>query len=145
MKFSWASVNVELIESTLNQTLSETIFDQTLYISQPNFRLSELLYMKTEDVEKNIWSLSPFKIKNVIVAAGYIWCYAYHRSKITNFTLSDKSEFIINEDQYSGMQVDDGDLPVFNLSTIAKATNNFTVNNKIGEGGFGPVYRVNIL
>lgn len=56
--------------------------------------------------------------------------------------LSEKSNFSIREDQQSGMQVDDGDLPVFNLSTIAKATNNFTINNKIGEGGFGPVYRV---
>jgi len=34
------------------------------------------------------------------------------------------------------------DLPVFDLSTIAKATNNFTIKNKIGEGGFGSVYRV---
>jgi serine/threonine protein kinase len=52
-------------------------------------------------------------------------------------------DFSIKEDhQNSGMQVDDGDLPVFNLSTIAKATNNFTIINKIGEGGFGPVYKV---
>jgi serine/threonine protein kinase len=58
-------------------------------------------------------------------------------------SLSYKSDFIIKEDhQNSGMQVDDGDLPVFNLSTIAKATNNFTIINKIGEGGFGPVYKV---
>ncbi|KHM99306.1 G-type lectin S-receptor-like serine/threonine-protein kinase SD1-1, partial [Glycine soja] len=41
-----------------------------------------------------------------------------------------------------GMQVDDMDLPVFDLSTIAKATSNFTIKNKIGEGGFGPVYRI---
>ncbi|KAG5063715.1 hypothetical protein JHK85_004898 [Glycine max] len=40
-----------------------------------------------------------------------------------------------------GMQVDDMDLPVFDLSTIAKATSNFTIKNKIGEGGFGSVYR----
>ena len=40
------------------------------------------------------------------------------------------------------MQVDDMDLLVFDLSTIAKTTSNFTVKNKIGEGGFGLVYRV---
>jgi len=40
------------------------------------------------------------------------------------------------------MEVGDMDLPVFDLSTIAKATNNFTLKNKIGEGGFGSVYRV---
>jgi hypothetical protein len=29
-------------------------------------------------------------------------------------------------------------------STIASATNNFAINNKLGEGGFGPVYKVNL-
>ncbi|CAN4092224.1 unnamed protein product [Withania somnifera] len=33
------------------------------------------------------------------------------------------------------------ELPLFQLSTIKRATNNFSVNNKIGEGGFGPVYK----
>ena len=34
------------------------------------------------------------------------------------------------------------ELPVFELSAIVSATNNFAIDNKIGEGGFGPVYRV---
>ncbi|KAL7243987.1 hypothetical protein ACSBR1_016248 [Camellia fascicularis] len=34
------------------------------------------------------------------------------------------------------------DLPIFNIVTIANATNNFSISNKIGEGGFGPVYKV---
>ncbi|KAH6836329.1 hypothetical protein C2S53_006358 [Perilla frutescens var. hirtella] len=33
------------------------------------------------------------------------------------------------------------ELPFFKLSTILKATHHFSVDNKIGEGGFGPVYR----
>ncbi|KAG6756531.1 hypothetical protein POTOM_039961 [Populus tomentosa] len=33
------------------------------------------------------------------------------------------------------------ELPLFAFSAIADATNNFSVNNKLGEGGFGPVYR----
>ncbi|XP_011097955.1 G-type lectin S-receptor-like serine/threonine-protein kinase At4g27290 [Sesamum indicum] len=35
----------------------------------------------------------------------------------------------------------DSELPLFNLSVITKATNNFSMNNKLGEGGFGPVYK----
>ncbi|RZC25687.1 G-type lectin S-receptor-like serine/threonine-protein kinase SD1-1 isoform X3 [Glycine soja] len=50
-------------------------------------------------------------------------------------------QYQIKSNQNSGMQVDDMDLPVFDLSTIAKATSNFTIKNKIGEGGFGSVYR----
>lgn len=30
----------------------------------------------------------------------------------------------------------------FNFSTIQAATNNFTHENKLGEGGFGEVYKV---
>ncbi|KAL5730649.1 hypothetical protein ACHQM5_003447 [Ranunculus cassubicifolius] len=36
---------------------------------------------------------------------------------------------------------DDWELPLFDLSTITSATNNFAKENKLGEGGFGPVYK----
>ncbi|KDP38983.1 hypothetical protein JCGZ_00740 [Jatropha curcas] len=35
---------------------------------------------------------------------------------------------------------EDLELPLFDLGTIASATNNFSFTNKIGKGGFGPVY-----
>ncbi|KAL0311072.1 UNVERIFIED_CONTAM: Receptor-like serine/threonine-protein kinase SD1-8 [Sesamum angustifolium] len=38
---------------------------------------------------------------------------------------------------------EDLELPVFNWTTIVAATNNFSRENIIGEGGFGPVYRGN--
>ena len=37
---------------------------------------------------------------------------------------------------------DDFELPLFSLATISTATDNFSLENKLGEGGFGPVYRV---
>ncbi|KAG9144348.1 hypothetical protein Leryth_022339 [Lithospermum erythrorhizon] len=43
-----------------------------------------------------------------------------------------------------GSQVTDAEnfeIPCFDLPTIAKATQNFSDVNKIGEGGFGPVYK----
>ncbi|KAL0320731.1 UNVERIFIED_CONTAM: G-type lectin S-receptor-like serine/threonine-protein kinase [Sesamum radiatum] len=39
----------------------------------------------------------------------------------------------------------DLELPLFKLSMIAAATNNFSSENMIGEGGFGPVYKGNLL
>ena len=32
---------------------------------------------------------------------------------------------------------------LFDLAVIANATDNFSINKKLGEGGFGPVYKVN--
>ncbi|GMP52718.1 hypothetical protein CsSME_00018428 [Camellia sinensis var. sinensis] len=36
---------------------------------------------------------------------------------------------------------EDLELPLFDLTVIADSTNNFSINNKLGEGGFGPVYK----
>ena len=35
-----------------------------------------------------------------------------------------------------------GEIYYFNLITLLVATNNFSDANKLGEGGFGPVYKV---
>lgn len=40
------------------------------------------------------------------------------------------------------LRKEDIDLPNFDLPIIAKATENFSSSNKVGEGGFGPVYKV---
>lgn len=34
------------------------------------------------------------------------------------------------------------ELPLFSFSRVAKATAMFSLDNKLGEGGFGPVYKV---
>ncbi len=49
-----------------------------------------------------------------------------------------------NQDDKPSVAVEDEDLelPLFDLYSIATATNNFSFTNKIGEGGFGPVYKV---
>lgn len=42
-----------------------------------------------------------------------------------------------------GQSIDeDIDLPIFDLPTITAATNGFSSENKIGAGGYGPVYKV---
>lgn len=46
------------------------------------------------------------------------------------------------DDSNNGSQTEDLELPLFGLSTIAIATNNFSIHNRLGKGGFGPVYKV---
>lgn len=45
-------------------------------------------------------------------------------------------------DAKCGKEEDDMELPTIDLSKIVDATNSFSQNNKIGEGSFGPVYKV---
>nr|POE76385.1 g-type lectin s-receptor-like serine/threonine-protein kinase [Quercus suber] len=40
---------------------------------------------------------------------------------------------------------EDLDVPLFDFVTIVRSTNNFSGTNKIGEGGFGPVYKGELL
>ena len=48
-------------------------------------------------------------------------------------------------DQNIDGQNEDLELPLFSLATIAMATNKFSSNNKLGEGGFGLVYKVTMI
>ncbi|XP_050144788.1 G-type lectin S-receptor-like serine/threonine-protein kinase At4g27290 isoform X2 [Malus sylvestris] len=47
--------------------------------------------------------------------------------------------------EYVGEDMEEMELPLFDLTTIAKATNNFSSCNKLGEGGFGPVYKGTLI
>lgn len=46
------------------------------------------------------------------------------------------------QDRTSEGRKNDLELPFFDLATVARATDNFSPSNKLGEGGFGPVYKV---
>jgi hypothetical protein len=46
----------------------------------------------------------------------------------------------MNESRMSAEK--DLDLPLFDLEVILAATDNFSADSKIGQGGFGPVYMV---
>jgi hypothetical protein len=52
-----------------------------------------------------------------------------------------KVETMLTKDEDQG-EDKDFELPIFDLTAISKATNNFSIDNKLGEGGFGPVYKV---
>ncbi|KAL0001010.1 hypothetical protein SO802_014791, partial [Lithocarpus litseifolius] len=55
--------------------------------------------------------------------------------------LRDKMESNIMLDQNIELQSKDLEVPFFSLATIVIATNNFSSYNKLGEGGFGLIYK----
>ncbi|PRQ59821.1 putative transferase, protein kinase RLK-Pelle-RLCK-IV family [Rosa chinensis] len=46
---------------------------------------------------------------------------------------------------YCEEEREDMELPLFDFTTIADATDNFSSNNKLGQGGFGPVYKGTLI
>ncbi|XLT70169.1 hypothetical protein HN873_026608, partial [Arachis hypogaea] len=45
------------------------------------------------------------------------------------------------KDQSKEEQEEDPEVPLYDLSVIASSTDNFSDKNKLGEGGFGPVFK----
>jgi hypothetical protein len=60
---------------------------------------------------------------------------------LLSFFSGDNQVFSLNN-HTDNKENDDIDIPIFDLSTIANVTNNFCIDNKLGQGGFGPVYKV---
>ncbi|XP_027910185.1 G-type lectin S-receptor-like serine/threonine-protein kinase At4g27290 [Vigna unguiculata] len=73
-----------------------------------------------------------------IVVFGSILCLKRNKLKQT-----DLIQFQVAETNYwkDKNKKDDIDLPIFDFLYISNATNNFSESNKLGQGGFGPVYK----
>ncbi|XP_030955620.1 G-type lectin S-receptor-like serine/threonine-protein kinase At4g27290 [Quercus lobata] len=79
----------------------------------------------------------------VVVAIAVVFgvlLILYCISKRTNIR-AEKLENNVMIDQNIESQSEDMEVTFFTLATIATATDNFSSNNKLGEGGFGLVYK----
>ena len=65
------------------------------------------------------------------------------KKKIFSISAKTKKSGITDHQNNEG-QKEDLELPFFELSTIVYATENFSFKNKLGEGGFGSVYKVSL-
>ncbi|KAH1247648.1 G-type lectin S-receptor-like serine/threonine-protein kinase [Glycine max] len=62
--------------------------------------------------------------------------YSYKRKR----KYEEENVSVVKKDEAGG-QEDSMELPLFDLATLVNATNNFSPDNKLGQGGFGPVYK----
>lgn len=65
------------------------------------------------------------------------------QNKLPSFMKSNRSAYDpVNELQNDYGNMGKHDLSVFTYESVLAATSNFSKENKLGEGGFGPVYKV---
>ncbi|XP_020250185.1 receptor-like serine/threonine-protein kinase SD1-8 isoform X4 [Asparagus officinalis] len=80
---------------------------------------------KSRDAALAVWLSVVLGVISLLVSVA---CYAWRKLKWT------RGNAFVKED--------DMELPFFELVEIEAATNNFSNENKLGEGGFGPVYKM---
>ncbi|KAK9074722.1 hypothetical protein SSX86_003040 [Deinandra increscens subsp. villosa] len=84
--------------------------------------------------KKIIWYIiTPVSLGLVILLGLCVTMIVKKKKKKKTVKAQGRSDEIIHKDGF--------DLPLFSLSTLIVATDNFSIGNKLGEGGFGPVYK----
>ncbi|WJX16720.1 hypothetical protein P8452_06715 [Trifolium repens] len=109
-----------------------TKWGQDIYVKVP---LSEL----DVDNHGNIKKIVGITVA-VIIIIGFITCGSI--CWIKNRPGAARNTFSFNKRYERNLRKEeDVDLTTFDFSVLAYATNNFSSSNKLGEGGFGPVYK----
>lgn len=75
------------------------------------------------------------------IILGVIFCYYHQGTMTTAFTRMIYKMRIYLSAAEEDLNGNGSDLIVFNYLTIKVATDNFSKENKLGEGGFGVVYK----
>ncbi|XP_071706284.1 G-type lectin S-receptor-like serine/threonine-protein kinase At4g27290 isoform X2 [Rutidosis leptorrhynchoides] len=91
-------------------------------------------------MEKVIIMVLPTTIVMVLVGLA-LAVYGWKKRRSREERQGNLSESLSEEDDTGGVKNKDDKLPFFSFSEISKLTNNFSIDNKLGEGGFGPVYK----
>ncbi|MCL7039219.1 hypothetical protein MKW94_028633 [Papaver nudicaule] len=72
----------------------------------------------------------------ILLSSMAVWWFCFHKKKKIN-----NNDFVPNADS----DIQSAESLRFHFNILSAATNNFSEDNKLGEGGFGPVYKVHIM
>ncbi|KAI3885945.1 hypothetical protein MKW92_007784 [Papaver armeniacum] len=89
---------------------------------------------RKDDSTKLVTSITVPLVAAVLLSNIAVWWFCFHKRKKINNYYFDKNP-----------DIQSAELLLSNFNIISAATNNFSEDNKLGEGGFGPVYKVHIF
>ncbi|KAK4420699.1 G-type lectin S-receptor-like serine/threonine-protein kinase [Sesamum alatum] len=104
--------------------------EENIYIRVSASEVSETEF--NTDIEKEKENKRPIKLILISMVSGVLVSGFIHGAILLMTRRKRRAAQKKNEDL---------ELPLFKWATIVAATNNFSMENMIGEGGFGPVYR----
>ncbi|KAL3519675.1 hypothetical protein ACH5RR_017824 [Cinchona calisaya] len=111
-------------------------YGDLIYIRRLSYPSNQTIYLRAGAAD--LGSKKRKQVISVVVACSF----AMAMLVLTLCTvLLKRSKRQVIKAQLNSEGMEDLELPTFEMISIAEATNNFSELNKIGEGGFGPVYR----
>ncbi|KAJ0785317.1 putative protein kinase RLK-Pelle-DSLV family [Helianthus annuus] len=117
------------------------VFSLYAYVLNYNYFLMEGLVDSVSEFNKKKRILILALLTSSAVTLLFVAAYAYRKlKKRTHMKRRGKWYGYVEKDKSLQMEQLD-DLQCFSIYEITRATCNFRVSNKIGEGGFGPVYK----
>ncbi|GKF10769.1 G-type lectin S-receptor-like serine/threonine-protein kinase, partial [Tanacetum coccineum] len=122
-----------------------------IYVISSQNQISPVTGNKTKNDLKLIWIVIGISIPLVILCLGILWCLKKkkhrreeeerHRRSDEYFLELTASESFKDVHQLENNGGKGNDLLIFSFASIMDATEEFSAINKLGQGGFGPVYK----
>ncbi|KAM7267000.1 hypothetical protein ACFE04_009166 [Oxalis oulophora] len=118
--------------------------NDTIYTRNGGGNGSEFLFSFHKTAKKLWWEIMiPVTMFTIIIALGFIiWRKFNSRSRLFGPKSFEGSNCSLGASSLDFSGESEQELPQLSFVCLASATDNFSQMNKLGEGGFGAVYKV---